>query len=356
MRKAFVVLLVLVLGFCAFAMEVDTYCYSQLTVTEQIAYQAIRDCITHMITSWNCGSMTQEAIQRAYESLLMDHPEYYWADNYTYVTSYVNNSISGHRVEFSYNMEVQKILRCNDEITQALYAMVGKLKVKDDSTYALVRAVFDYLVDNCTYDELNLDQSLYSVMVNQSGVCASFSKAFEFIMQCLGIPCTVVYGRLTQQEGVLGTTLGHEWNCVQIDGNWYHVDVTSALAVDFEDELSRYRFLCVTTEEILKTHKIENPIPIPECTDDSLEFFSLNNLIVGTYSRLEVEKVMQRAMDLGYMPVASFSNYKAFSDAIDDLFNKQGIFRVIKETTGKELNTVDYQIDEQRLLIRIQMP
>ena len=270
MRKAALFILILILGTFVFASEVDNYCYGQLSKTEQIAYQAIKDCVTHLIPSWNCGSMTQESIQRAYESLLMDHPEYYWVDHYTYVTSYVNNVISGHRVEYSYNMDVSQILKRNDEITQALYTMVDSLVIRDNSTYAKVKAVFDYLVDNCTYDELNLDQSLYSVMVNKSGVCASFSKAFEFAMQCLNIPCTVVYGRLTVPEGVLGTTLGHEWNCVFIDDSWYHVDITSALAVDKDENQSRYRFLCISTDEILKTHMIENPVPIPDCPNPYL--------------------------------------------------------------------------------------
>ena len=181
----------------------------------------------------------------------------------------------------------------------------------------------------------------------------SFSKAFEFIMQCLEIPCTVVYGRLTQQEGVLSTTLGHEWNCVCIDGNWYHVDVTSALAVDGEDRLSRYRFLCVTTDEILKTHQIENPVPVPPCTDGSLEFFSMNGLKVDSYSRAAVEDAMLHAMSMGYGPVARFSNYMAFSQAIDDLFTHQGIFQAIKDATGLDVTSVDYRIDEQRMLIKI---
>ena len=270
MRKTALILALLILGAFVFASEVDTYCYEQLSRTEQIAYQAIKDCVTHMIGSWNCGSMTQNSIQRAYESLLMDHPEYYWVDHYTYVTSYVNNMISGHRVEFSYSMDVTQILKRNEEITQALYTMVDSLVIRDNSTFAKVKSVFDYLVDNCTYDELNLDQSLYSVMVNKSGVCASFSKAFEFAMQCLGIPCTVVYGRLTVPEGVLGTTLGHEWNCVFINDSWYHVDITSALAVDKDENQSRYRFLCISTDEILRTHVIENPVPIPDCPNPYL--------------------------------------------------------------------------------------
>ena len=361
MRRTTSVFALLILFLClaclpVFALDTDTFGYQSLSGTEQIAYEAMTDCITHLIPSWNCGSLGQEVIQKAYDCIMMDHPEYFWTDSYTYVTSYVNNSITGHRVEFTYSMDAAQIKRRNNELTQALYAMVDDMSFPDTSQYTIVKTVFDYLVDNCTYDELNLDQSMYSVMINRSGVCASFSKAFEFIIQCLGIPCTVVYGRLTQNEGVLSTTLGHEWNIVCIDGKWYHVDVTSGLAVDASGELERYRFLCTTTEEILKTHLIENPVPIPVCDSPDLEFFVMNDLTVETYSREAVARVMLKAMDMGYMPVVRFASYRAFSEAVDDLFTNEGIFQAIRETTGLEVQTINYQIDEERLLIRLDTP
>ena len=352
MRRILLCFLFLVLGLSLFATGVDSYCYDCLNATEQLAYNAISDCLTHLITVWNCGSLSQETIQKAYDCLQMDHPEIFWSDGYNYVTSYVNNSISGHRVEFNYNLSREEISKANGEIEEALLSMFAEIG-RIDASYETVKAVYEYLVRNCSYDGLNLDQSMYSVMVNHGGVCASFAKAFEFIMQCLGIPCTVVFGHLTQNEGVLGTTLGHEWNIVQIDGKWYHVDVTSGLAVDENSELSRYEFLCIPTDQILATHKIENPVPIPDCTDDSLEFFRLNGLMVDTYSRQEVARAMLKAMEMGYMPVARFSNYRAFSEAIDDLITHQGIFKAIHDTTGYDVPSINYQIDEQNLQLRL---
>ncbi len=335
-----------------FADDVDTYCFDLLTDTEQLAYQALQDCLIHLITSWNCGSMSQSTIQRAFDCLLMDHPEIYWVNGYTYVTSYLKNSITGHRVEFTYNLDRQTILETNQRIEAAIMDIAGQLESLDPS-YETVKAVYDYMVNNCTYDELNLDQSLCSVMLEKSGVCASFSKAFEFIMQCLGIPCTVVYGRLTQSEGMLNTTLGHEWNLVQLDGRWYHVDVTSGIAVSVQDGVPDYRFLCTTTDEILKTHTIENPVPIPECSSTDLEFYTYHGLCVDTYSREAVAQCMLRAMDLGYEPVVKFSNYHAFSDAIDDLFKREGIFQAIQDYTGLVVNSVDYTIYEDELILRL---
>ncbi|MBR2281235.1 MAG: hypothetical protein IJ863_01280 [Spirochaetales bacterium] len=354
MRKALASVLVILslLAFPVFSSGVDTYCFDLLTETEQLAYQALHDCLIHLITSWNCGSMSPETIQKAFDCLLMDHPEIYWVNGYTYVTSYLRNSITGHRVEFTYNLDRQTILDTNQAIEQSIMDIAGQLDSIDQS-YETVKAVYDYMIGNCSYDELNLDQSLCSVMLDRSGVCASFSKAFEFMMQCLGIPCTVVYGRLTQSEGMLNTTLGHEWNIVQINGQWYHVDVTSGIALTKESGIPDYRFLCTTTSDILRTHTIENPVPIPECNATDLEFYTYHGLSVETYSREAVATCMLRAMDLGYGPVVRFMNYHAFSDAIEDLFTNEGIFKAIEEATGQVVSSVDYTIDEEELILRL---
>ena len=349
---ALIIILILTLPFFAFSSGVDTYCYDQLSDFEQLAYDAIKDCLTHLIPSWNCGSIPQETIQKAYDCYLMDHPEVFWTDGYTYVTSYVNNSISGRRVEFTYNMDRTAIAEANNDIYQSLLSIVLETGSTEPS-YETVKAVYDYMICNCTYDELNLDQSMYSVMVDKSGVCASFAKAFEFIMQCLEIPCTVVYGRLTQSSGMLSSTLGHEWNLVQLEGKWYHVDITSGLAVSAESGVTDYRFLCTTTEEICRTHIIENPVPIPDCSSNDLEFFRLHGMSVSTYSRQNVADAMLRAIDLGQGAVCRFTSYRAFTEAIDDLFTRGGIIQAIEDITGITLSSLDYSVDEQMLTIRL---
>ena len=350
MRRALLCILLLFVCFLAFA-GVDTYCYDCLDPTEQIAYDAIFDCLVHLIPVWNCGNMSQEKIQIAYDCLMMDRPEIYWTDGYQYVTSFVNNAISGHRVEFIYNKDREEIAETNDAILESMISMfadIGRL----DPSYETVKAVYEYMVRNCSYDEMNLDQSMYSAMVLHSGVCASFSKAFEFIMQCLGIPCTVVYGRLTKSEGVLGTTLGHEWNILELDGQWYHVDVTSAICISEEDKVD-YRFLCATTQEILKTHVIDNTVPIPDCSSTDYEFFRYHGLCLDSYSREELAAAMLKAVDMGLGPVAKFSNYRAYCDAIDDLFTREGIFQAITDATGLHLTSIDYHLVEDEYIIRL---
>lgn len=337
---------------CLAAMDVDSYCYDQLTMGEQMAYEAIEDCLTHLIGSWNSGSFSPATIQKAYSCFLMDHPEVYWSDSYTYVTSYVNNTVSGHHVEFSYSMDKSEIQMTNQAIEDALIRIALTLPSLEPG-YETVKGVYDWMVTNCSYDELNLDQSMYSVMVNHSGVCASFSKAFQFMMQCLGIPCTVVNGRIDQRYNILGSTLGHEWNMVYLDGNWYHVDVTSGLSMTQSTGEIDYTFLCATTDEILLSHTISSIVPVPSCTDSRLNFFNYYDLNVSTYSRDAVTNSFANAYNIGRKPIARFSSYRAFNAAIEDLFTNQGIFEVLRTVTGQDLQTLNYYVDEQALTIRI---
>ena len=350
MRRVLSCLLLVLVCLCAFA-GVDTYCFDCLDQTEQIAYSAIYDCLIHLTPVWNCGSMSQATIQKAFDALLMDRPELYWTESYQYVTSFVNNSISGHRVEFIYTKTREEIAAINTEIVDAIIDMFGDIG-RIDPSYETVKAIYEYMVRNYTYDEKNLDQSMYSVMVLRSGVCASFAKSFEFILQILGIPCTVVNGRLTRSSGILGTTLGHEWNLVQLDGKWYHLDVTSAVCISKENEID-YRFLCATTEDILRTHIIENTVPVPECSSTDYEFFRYHGLMLDSYSRQDLAEAMLKAMDMGLGPVARFSNYRAYCDAIDDLFTKENIFTAITETTGLSVSSIGYRLDEDQLILRL---
>ncbi len=345
-------LVLLVFSFGAFATGVDTYCHDQLSTGEQVAYQAMFYCLTNLVESWNCGSITQETIQKAYDCILMDHPEIYWSDGYTYVTSFVNNEVSGHRVEFSFSMDRAEIKRRNAELEQALMDMAAQIG-RIDPSYETVKAVYEYMVRNFTYNELNLDQSMYSAMMKRSGVCASFAKAFEFIMQCMNIPCTVVYGYLTQSGGRLASSMGHEWNLVQLDGGWYHVDVTSAIVVHEDYGFMDYRFLCATTADMLYTHRIDNPVPIPDCSSTDLEFYSLNDLVVHTYSREALATCMLHAMELGCGPVARFSSYRAMTEAVDDLFTRAGIFQAISDYAGVSVGQVEYKLDEDLMVLRL---
>lgn len=87
-----------------------------------------------------------------------------------------------------------------------------------------VKAVHDYMVRNVSYDLANLqagtipwvDYGAYGALVNKKAVCSGYTAAFQLLMERLGIPVTTI----------TSGSMNHAWNMVQLDGSWYHVDVT----------------------------------------------------------------------------------------------------------------------------------
>lgn len=59
----------------------------------------------------------------------------------------------------------------------------------------------------------------YGILTARQGVCVGYATTFRFFMELLGIPCMVIHN----EEAY------HSWNLVQLDGEWYHVDVYGAI-------------------------------------------------------------------------------------------------------------------------------
>ncbi len=65
-----------------------------------------------------------------------------------------------------------------------------------------------------TADQVN--RSIYQLLKEGTGVCQAYAGTFKYIMDKLGIPCRYVSS----------DDAAHQWNMVQLDGEWYHIDVT----------------------------------------------------------------------------------------------------------------------------------
>lgn len=101
-------------------------------------------------------------------------------------------------------------------------------------------SVHDWLVLHCAYD-LSLEANTgYDLLVNGTTVCAGYAAAYMDILNRLGIPCVTV----TSEE------MNHAWNLVQLDGQWYHVDVTWDDPTEDIQGRVKHQYFLLTDEEI----------------------------------------------------------------------------------------------------------
>ncbi len=111
---------------------------------------------------------------------------------------------------------------------QALDAAVTSLSLDGKTDYEKVKAIYDYVRLNVTYDHSLTDHSTYSAAVLRKSVCQGYASMLYYMMLKAGIDCRIITGNVYDADG---NPEGHAWNIVKITDatygtKWYNVDVT----------------------------------------------------------------------------------------------------------------------------------
>lgn len=128
-----------------------------------------------------------------------------------------NTSKTYFQIDFTYLYNEKEVAQMKKELRRAaLKATDGITEDMSDAEKALV--VHDYIITNCSYDHDHKGYSAYDCLVNKSCVCQGYTLAYIYVMRdILGINCS----------SILSDSQNHSWNYIEIDGEWYHVDLTA---------------------------------------------------------------------------------------------------------------------------------
>lgn len=145
-------------------------------------------------------------------------------------------------------------------------------------------------------DNQTLSHTAYGAMVNGLAVCDGYAKAFQTLLHAVGIRSFIINGTSVNTSGDVA---GHAWNCVEIDGNFYHVDLTW----DDQNSSTYHAYLNVDDATILEDHTIDpTGYALPVCDKDEAFYFKYLPVYVETYT---VESIAQLLIDHG-MQVALY--------------------------------------------------
>lgn len=144
-----------------------------------------------------------------------DHPELFWL-NTIFTCKYDQNKICAE-LELEFNMTKEELGAASTEFfntTNSLLTQVENL----GTAYEKERRLHDILIEKIEYEKgADKNQSAYSALVEGKSVCAGYARAYQYLMQRLGIPCYYC-------TGFAGTD--HAWNIVAMDDGYYNVDLT----------------------------------------------------------------------------------------------------------------------------------
>ena len=173
----------------------------------------------------------------------------------------------------------------------------------------------------------------------------------------MGMFCTYVTGK-TSDGG------DHGWNIVRIDGVYYHVDVTwgDPVFVNQEGEsgyasIMNYNYLCCTDREIYKTHIPDVSVPLPECTDDSYNYYKRNGLYYEYFDYDTIYNALMNSVwsDESYI-VMKFGSEDAYNSAKYELFQNNMLNdagQYLMQVYGTSTWNYRYHTDEEFCLITI---
>lgn len=197
---------------------------------------SLADTFQSVLTASGGEQILKQAYQDAWDALMTDFVDLFYLDtskiylyiNSTKVWNIVNYEVSiGPEEGRNYYMTGYTCKQDVEEALSALQAIQRQCVASvSGTTYQKIKQVNDWIVDALSYDQtLNRTntRNIYGAFIEKQVVCEGYAKAFQYIMDGLEIPCILVSGTASNSEG---KTEAHLWNYVQIEGNWYAVDVT----------------------------------------------------------------------------------------------------------------------------------
>ncbi|MCL2512518.1 MAG: hypothetical protein FWF08_01335 [Oscillospiraceae bacterium] len=324
--------------------DYDGYAYNRLDDGGKYLYCVIKDAVINHVSELsnnNFRKYTPEQLFKAYEYLLADFPEAFWANGDSNAMSVEKDgvkSVTDFKIDYIYDKEQRDEIQL--EIDKTVNAFLESVPPGASDYEKLLRA-YEYIINSTLYDSdaeeklgdeeykalLNERNNIKSVFIDKTGVCGGYTKAFQYLAEKMGIYATAVTGKIAE------TDTGHAWNLVLLEGDYYYIDVTwGGTVIEGEDGYGalNYNYFCVTTEELLKTHIPDTSFELPVCAAAKYNYYVYNGLFFTEYNYTKISEAVISAVKNNKSEVdLKFAGKTAFDAAYKKLMDDKAIFDIL---------------------------
>lgn len=259
--------------------EYSTY-YNSLNCKEQLLYNAVISAAKELegeseVLSY---SYDMEDFQEILKCIQADCPDLFYVDFNQLVLYHSNHRT---KVGMVYLEETDKISSMTERYNAAVEkAMAAVLPSMTDFEKEV--AINDYLADNCDYvigETTAFSSTAYGALVEGSAYCDGYAYAAKHLLNKAYIDALVVYGEADGAE--------HVWNMVEIEGNFYHLDVMwNDADITAENTLRFHGYFNLSDDAIKLDHSFENNGVIPAADRDG-NYYKQKGCYAATADELE---------------------------------------------------------------------
>lgn len=266
---------------------VRPYSYGFLTEKQKYIYDAIISAAEQHSTTIRFSSdmgVTAEDYQGVYQIIYDDEQAlFYIGTQMQYAVSTSTGVISSATMFYKYTASETKSMQ--DEIDAAVDEILAMI-TPGMTEYDKVKLFNDVLASGVVYDENSPNcRDIYGVFVDKKAICGGYSKAFSYLCGKVGIETVTVTGDADGQP--------HMWNKVKINGKWYNIDVTYAVATSFGSSYVRYDFFCVPDSMLASSRVVYGQTyEYPAAVSNDCDYFAKNGLMA--YSVDDAKEIMTR--------------------------------------------------------------
>ncbi len=302
--------------------------YEQLTSVQKVIYEELYDFMKKPTSLYELKKPVKlEDLSPAIYAFMYDFPESYWMWNYRYRID-ANKKVV--ELEFPVPEDLESKWAQVDAIANNVVAAVA-----NESDYNKLKYFYEWIINWTEYQENECDQDYTGVFLLKKSICAGYARAFQYLCKKAGLKCTTVRGQ---------TKESHAWNLVELNGQYYWVDVTwgDPTTDDGSQKLVYYYFM-VTDELLFRTHiSLNGQVPVgpydkidaftfPQCTDNSLSYYVQNGAYFETYDYYAIrDYVLQKLYENPYQEISfQIGNQESFYYAVEQLLKNERYIRNI---------------------------
>ncbi len=342
---------------CFLMEEAGSFAHDSLSEAEQLWYHDMERILgsygeeEELNTEGFDAGLDEADVDRIFQCVLSDHPELFYVEGYSYTKYTRGDRLTSIEFSGTYNMDVDTAAVRSEEILAAAEQILAGID-GNAGEYEKVKYVYDTIIRNTDYDMNAPDnQNIYSVFIHHASVCQGYAKAAQYLLNRLGVECTLVLGLVETGEG-------HAWNLVKVDGEYYYMDATWG-DVSYQMEDTRpgedvhnampeinYDYLNVTTEGLLRTHSISDEIPMPVCTAVAANYYVREGALFQSYDREQMAALFSGAAERGKQDVTiKCADTACYEEILNALVEGQEIFDYLNDGESR----IAYAQNEKQL-------